>query len=575
MNLKQLLFLKTITSGGSIAKETVSGTTLSFTPGIEKELDAFSISFLPIQSGSGDPTPQNVRNITATTGITIYQTGHDDTQVTEYTATFPVGSGTIVGGTLNVLTGELTAQWIFVSKTWGEMTLESHSDNTGFDLKTITLPYPCEPVISPYTDYGTKILCNVNSTVKWEGASVSPAHIYIPNSPNNTLFRMAGDYDSGMVVQVAAKLAEPFTVEVDPIQITTRKFLNTITNSVGGTMTATYYKGEEYTFSEDSDNPVVLSTTISEPFQKMLVAFNPTQSGTGDPTHTNSRAITGLTGFTLTHNSDTYSYTFPRIGDNLFDSSTGVQLTTGNIRVARNQGQGVPFHLNGGVTYTFSPNCGGTVSQISLHVPYASTSIKTSYNVSKLTYTPESDADVGINMFWENGRPENATNIQIELGDTKSVFQPYSTTLYAGSLNVLTGVLTVTHLAVKLKLSDYSTKSTSDGMVCYEFNNISNRTVINNGTQICSIAKYSWNATTKQFDHFYVYTANNSNKTRLLIYLMDDGEIDETQEFTTIVPLETPYTIQLTAEEIYATVGTNTVSSSGSGNVTVVYVDKP
>jgi hypothetical protein len=64
-----------------------------------------------VQAGSGDPSPTNVRPITGWTGanITVSPT-LDAGDGTTYTVTFPTEAGTVYGGTLNVLTGELTVE---------------------------------------------------------------------------------------------------------------------------------------------------------------------------------------------------------------------------------------------------------------------------------------------------------------------------------------------------------------------------------------------------------------------------------------------------------------------------------
>ena len=46
MNLKQLMFLKSVSGGGSSATEvTVTGTSLSFIPGLQTKIKEFTINF--------------------------------------------------------------------------------------------------------------------------------------------------------------------------------------------------------------------------------------------------------------------------------------------------------------------------------------------------------------------------------------------------------------------------------------------------------------------------------------------------------------------------------------------------
>lgn len=143
-----------------------------------------------------------------------------------------------------------------------------------------------------------------------------------------------------------------------------------------------------------------------------------------------------------------------RTGKNLFDSSEGIQIQQYNMRVARNSGYGLPFLLKGGVTYTFSCNSESKVGRILLQAPYSADSIiESENNIYSYTYTPQNDTEIGLNYYWPNGRPSDATDIQIEIGDTKTAFTVFSGTKYAvtwtdsvtdGVFDAASGILTAT-----------------------------------------------------------------------------------------------------------------------------------
>lgn len=137
-----------------------------------------------------------------------------------------------------------------------------------------------------------------------------------------------------------------------------------------------------------------------------------------------------------------------RTGANLFDKSTGIQLETNNLRIARTQGQGVPFKLRGGVTYTFSYNS-NTPAYIYVMQPYSSTVIVGApAKATSFTYAPQEDIEIGLNFYWDTGRPSDATDFMIEVGSVAHDYAEYTgeaisvsfpTTVYGGQDEVVGG----------------------------------------------------------------------------------------------------------------------------------------
>lgn len=73
-------------------------------------VDELRIAVLPIQEGSGEPGPRNIRRITGVTGITL--THNTDT----YPVSFESTAGTVYGGTFYPMTGKLIVDHVFVTK---------------------------------------------------------------------------------------------------------------------------------------------------------------------------------------------------------------------------------------------------------------------------------------------------------------------------------------------------------------------------------------------------------------------------------------------------------------------------
>ena len=87
----------------------VSGDSAVFTDGGNgKRIDNFIISFMPSQTGSGEPSKDNVRTISGYTGLTIKQSGADTSTPAETEVSWSTEAGTVFGGTYNPTTGILT-----------------------------------------------------------------------------------------------------------------------------------------------------------------------------------------------------------------------------------------------------------------------------------------------------------------------------------------------------------------------------------------------------------------------------------------------------------------------------------
>ena len=74
--------------GGSSILKTVSGALIHITDALAKPAKKFVATLEPIQSGSGDPSPENVRPITGHTGANVYRSGADTSNPTTIPFTF-------------------------------------------------------------------------------------------------------------------------------------------------------------------------------------------------------------------------------------------------------------------------------------------------------------------------------------------------------------------------------------------------------------------------------------------------------------------------------------------------------
>lgn len=328
------------------------------------------------------------------------------------------------------------------------------------------------------------------------------------------------------------------------------------------------------------NNPATFTTDLAKPLKRLLIPFTPVQTGTGTPAPDNVRPITGWTGLNIN-----------RTGKNLFDKATGIELQTSAIRVARNVGRGVPFHLKKGVTYTFSTNSNTMPDEITLQVPYSATSIVTIYSTNSLTYAPTADVDVALLFYWENGRPESATDIMIELGATATGYEPYTGTtipvswasdagtVYGGTLDALTGVLTVgwscitdagtAELWSMSEVSGFKRVAISKDKFPNAPKNNSTENLFVNYMKASNWSAAEWQAFIGSTGNFlaYVDATTCPDKDAWLAYLAE-------HPIQICYELETPFTVQLDPVALSTLKGDNVIWTDTNGDNTITYIKR-
>ena len=88
--IRKLLLMKAIAGGAATSEYTETGNPVEFNTNIAKALGIVA-AFSPVQAGSGDPSPDNVRPITGFTGANVYlsPTDSDDPAKQTFAVTFP------------------------------------------------------------------------------------------------------------------------------------------------------------------------------------------------------------------------------------------------------------------------------------------------------------------------------------------------------------------------------------------------------------------------------------------------------------------------------------------------------
>ena len=182
------------------------------------------------------------------------------------------------------------------------------------------------------------------------------------------------------------------------------------------------------------------------PVKDLVVNITPKQAGTGDPSPTNVRAISGWTGAKI------YA-----TGNNLFDSSTVVQGSLSAPTAATrcsNRGSEIPVTVGTKITCSTQ-----SAMRFELAIVQNGTVVYTSgWKTGSFTYTVAYDGVLGINFSYSdnsNITPQNVIDAQfmVNIG-TALDYEPYNGnvynvsfgsagTVYGGTLDVTSGILTV------------------------------------------------------------------------------------------------------------------------------------
>ena len=201
------------------------------------------------------------------------------------------------------------------------------------------------------------------------------------------------------------------------------------------------------------------------------------------------------------------------------------------------------------------------------------------YNVNHYTFTLDSASDRIHIKFIVSSYPFALGKMQIELGSTATTYEPYTAdtytlqfgdTVYGGELDVLTGKLRVTHGEVDLGTLNWEYRASTNEMAT-ELVGINTPTSdavpVNAISSICKIISAN-NRATETGIRLYVFMNYN------IVYIRDSGYTDATAFQTAVTgqtlvyELATPYTIQLTPQQIKILKGNNVLTADGDMGLT-------
>lgn len=212
------------------------------------EITALSIAVEPVQAGSGDPSPDNVRPISGWDAVGIWNKPTHDT-TTDPTVTIQLGQ-TVYGGMLDVTGGTMTVDRVCTTESsstgWTVSTGEERAFKNFPDIRT----HPSSSTPSPF------VLSNYLPTISFTNGYTSKQQgIFIGANSKNVCVHIDGvtnvsaaafnTYLSEHPLQICYTLATPIEITLTPTQIDTIAGQNNIWSNSGNIEATVQFSGGE------------------------------------------------------------------------------------------------------------------------------------------------------------------------------------------------------------------------------------------------------------------------------------------------------------------------------------------
>lgn len=343
-----------------------------------------------------------------------------------------------------------------------------------------------------------------------------------------------------------------------------------------------------------SGSIATFSTSLELPLVECKAEIVATQAGTGTPTPSNPRSISGVSSVGLTHT-----------GKNLFDPSvysSFLQLD-GKYRGAANSIVAVRTNVGGyiGKQLTFSVYADLTVSPTPTNAKVAVNinGVTTTGNpiesgnagYSSVTFTPQSENDFILITFGSaGGNSFTFYDIQLEASSTRTAYYPYSAetktitlgqTIYGGNVDAKNGKLVVMYGVVDLGDLNWSNGSTNQSGVFRKTATISNALILSEPTTVPDIKCEIYGKTSP----LQTYRCNEGvslNNTAHQITIYDSNyNTDSSAELTAfkqavsgkkfVYPLATPIEITGLTPANFTTINGEQNIFSDCGDISVTY----
>lgn len=307
-------------------------------------------------------------------------------------------------------------------------------------------------------------------------------------------------------------------------------------------------------------NPVVFSTEVAKPLVSLEIPFTPVQSGTGDPSPQNVRPIVPWNGLNVKHGQNVYDY---------HDNDRGFIDQNGTIEDNPLWQHTALIPVNGHTAIFYY---GITTPGSS---PYSAWYKEDGTFLSSFKQTtgqntvsvPENAYFVSFSVLEQPPSIDDVHSFQLFYGDSLETHSiSFPSPVYGGTLDVVSGVLTVTHVLWTKNTAEMNNESDYPG-----WENAGIRDIV-------GIGKNGLVYTALNIGNLLAVNTNNAND----IVYMPKSMYSMTQDqwkalaldIQIALPLETPTEQTLTGHQITALIGNNTIWSDADGSITAVFLKK-
>ena len=527
--LRKLLFMGAL-AGGKEVEDTASGNPLTFVTDLARPLKSLVANFLPVQAGTGDPSPENVRSISGWSALNVWHMGANLLRLSDATKVFcSVPSlTTITYASDNSAT---------IKSTY------SFGNHVVWELFKIT-----DGMVGQKVNIINSTNCNLTiSADEWEtfGTVISGVYQYTIT---------ASDVGKRMGFKMYTYGQQELSVE------------NAIVNFGDSLADFSPYSGESY--------PITFPALGKNLFDVNAPEVAPSSTATFNTTKRVWKPYTRYDGIA-------FSNYF--IKSNVSSSVSDGTITVTNTNV---YGLGYAIPVKPGDTYHLTAT-GSTDARV--HVAYYEedgTFVSgSSSSLLGQTFSVPPGADMMVLIFIDaHDGTATFSNVMLNTGSTAEPYEPFTNTIYGGSLDLVTGVLTAEWASVTLDGSvspSVVNWKPHDGKSAWLY---SSTAIPSSKTQgvYCDKVRTASYGNLYNTDDIGISNAVIGNEYGLAIRVGVSGlTTEETinawlaeNPLQVVYLLKTPQTYQLTPQQITALIGDNTIWSDANGTCEVTYLKK-
>lgn len=233
-----LLFRAVVNAVAPVLK-TVTGAIIHITDALARPAQSLKVNFSPVQSGSGDPSPDNIRPISGWTECKVYVSPtNDPDDATVYTIDL---DGTRYGGTLDVTSGKLTVDRRYVLK-------PSCGNPLNQTNPAVILSLSVQAAVGVNGTANSKLISNCAKTVSANYQYTNSVIAVALNSTSQVRLSVPGlttkaQYEAWIEdnnFEIVYPLAAPIEVNLTPTEITLFAGENNLWSDANGNLELTY-----------------------------------------------------------------------------------------------------------------------------------------------------------------------------------------------------------------------------------------------------------------------------------------------------------------------------------------------